>query len=87
MIGTVVFGLLPVIYGILDQIDDLYAYLNEKIMIHIYSHGRGAGKSHLRNCFTGPTPKNERSPGRILTVIKTQRTICNTKSIFNLALL
>ncbi|XP_063402990.1 protein jagunal-like isoform X2 [Mytilus trossulus] len=30
MIGTVVFGLLPIIYGIVDQIDDLYAYLNEK---------------------------------------------------------
>lgn len=30
MIGTVVFGILPVVYGIVDQIDDLYAYLNEK---------------------------------------------------------
>jgi hypothetical protein len=37
-------------------------------MIHIYSHGRGAGKSHLRNCFTGPTPKNERRFG-LLPVI------------------
>lgn len=30
VIGTVVFGLIPVVYGIVDQIDDLYAYLNEK---------------------------------------------------------
>ena len=30
IIGTVVFGLLPVVYGVIDQSDDLYAYLNEK---------------------------------------------------------
>ncbi|KAL3883377.1 hypothetical protein ACJMK2_029649 [Sinanodonta woodiana] len=30
MIGTVVFGLLPVIYGMIDQIDDMYAYLYDK---------------------------------------------------------
>ncbi|XP_021366759.1 protein jagunal homolog 1-like [Mizuhopecten yessoensis] len=30
VIGTVVFGICPVVYGIFDQIDDLYAYLNEK---------------------------------------------------------
>ncbi|XP_060069665.1 protein jagunal homolog 1-like [Ylistrum balloti] len=30
VIGTVVFGICPIAYGVFDQIDDLYAYLNEK---------------------------------------------------------
>ncbi|KAK3097043.1 hypothetical protein FSP39_005834 [Pinctada imbricata] len=30
MIGSVVFGVIPVLYGLIDQSDDLYAYLNEK---------------------------------------------------------
>ncbi|KAJ8314818.1 hypothetical protein KUTeg_006968 [Tegillarca granosa] len=30
VIGTVVFGVIPIIYGVIDQMDDLYNYLNEK---------------------------------------------------------
>lgn len=30
VVGSIVFGMLPVIYGLIDQSDDLYAYLNEK---------------------------------------------------------
>lgn len=30
VVGSVVFGILPVISGLIDQSDDLYAYLNEK---------------------------------------------------------
>ncbi|KAL5009817.1 hypothetical protein ScPMuIL_012122 [Solemya velum] len=30
MIGTVVFGILPVLYGIMDQMDDLFLYINHR---------------------------------------------------------
>ena len=30
VIGTVVFGILPVIYGLIDQFDDLIVYYNER---------------------------------------------------------
>ncbi|XP_061176340.1 protein jagunal-like isoform X1 [Saccostrea echinata] len=30
VVGSILFGLLPVIFGLIEQSDDLYAYLNEK---------------------------------------------------------
>ena len=30
ILGTIIFGVVPIVYGMVDQGDDLYAYLNEK---------------------------------------------------------